>query len=173
MFCHEVLKKKYLPLALEVYNRLFIESLGLMSVDKIKTNSLSHFFFNCMFYQLLRVQHSCSSTQSWSSVLPSIVETRDQNSQGCPLLFSNRNLGSFCAYVTEILHTHSLWEVVDHSRSKMHGTCLIIIHDPKIYPKYTRLGPHLCCHPSGSGRMRDVVMKLANLTWFTPTCVPL
>ena len=32
------------------------------------------FFFNCMFYQLLRVQHSCSSTQSWGSVLlPSIV----------------------------------------------------------------------------------------------------
>ena len=27
-----------------------------------------------MFYQLLRVQHSCSSTQSWGSVLPSIVE---------------------------------------------------------------------------------------------------
>ena len=55
------------------------------------------YIFNSMFYQLLRVQHSCSSTQSWGSVLPSIVETRDQNSRGCPLLFSNRNLGSFCA----------------------------------------------------------------------------
>ena len=56
------------------------------------------YFFDCMFYQLLRVQlHSCSSTQSLGSVLPSIVETRDQNSRGCPLLFSNRNLGSFCA----------------------------------------------------------------------------
>ena len=32
------------------------------------------FFFDCMFYQLRRVQHSCSSTQSWGSVLPSIVE---------------------------------------------------------------------------------------------------
>ena len=42
-------------------------------------------FFNCMFYQLLCVQlHSCSSTQSWGSVLPSIVEKRDQNSWGCP-----------------------------------------------------------------------------------------
>ena len=51
--------------------------------------------FMCMFYQLLHVQHSYSSTQSWGSVLQSIVETRDQNSQGCPLLFSNRNLGSF------------------------------------------------------------------------------
>ena len=30
----------------------------------------------------------------WVSVLPSIVETRDQNSRGCPLLFSNRNLRS-------------------------------------------------------------------------------
>ena len=38
------------------------------------------FFFNCIFYQLLRVQHSCSSTKCWGSVLPSIVETRDQNS---------------------------------------------------------------------------------------------
>ena len=88
-------------------------------------------FFNCMFYQLLCVQlHSCSSTQSWGSVLPSIVETRDQNSRGCPLLFLNMNLGSLCAQGTEILYTHSLWEVVDHSRSKMHATCLIIIHDP-------------------------------------------
>ena len=58
---------------------------------------ISLFLFNCMFYQLLRVQHSCSSTQSWSSVLTSIVETRHQNSRGCPLLFLNRNLGSFCA----------------------------------------------------------------------------
>ena len=53
-------------------------------------------FINCMFYQLLRVQHSCSSTQSWGSVLTSIVKMRDQFSQGCPLLFSNRNLGSSC-----------------------------------------------------------------------------
>ena len=90
-----------------------------------------------MFYKLLRVQlHSCSSTRSWGSVLPSIVEMRDQNSRGCPLLFSNRNLGSFCALGTEILYTHSLWEVVDHSRSKMHETCLIIMHDPGM-----RLGP--------------------------------
>ena len=56
-----------------------------------------YFSSNCMFYQLLRVQHSCSSTQSWGSVLPSIVETRDQNPRGCPLFFSNRNLGPFCA----------------------------------------------------------------------------
>ena len=55
------------------------------------------FFSNWMFYQLRHVQHSCSSTQSWGSVLPSIVETRNQNSRGCPLLFSNRNLGSCCA----------------------------------------------------------------------------
>ena len=60
--------------------------------------SYRYFFFNCMFYQLLGVQHSCSSTQSWDSVLPSIVETRDQNSRGWPLPFSKRNLGSFCAY---------------------------------------------------------------------------
>ena len=91
-------------------------------------------FFICMFYQVLGVPHSRSSTPTWGSVLPSIVETRDQNSRGCPLLFSNRNLGSFCAWGTEILYTHSLWEVVDHSRSKMHETCLIIIHDPGMRP---------------------------------------
>ena len=49
-------------------------------------------------------------------------------------VISNRNLGSFCAQGKEILYTHSLWEVVDHSRSKMHATCLIIIHDPGIEP---------------------------------------
>ena len=53
------------------------------------------FFFNCMFYQLLCVQHSCSSTQSWGSLLPSIVETRDQNFRDCPLLFSNGNRDFF------------------------------------------------------------------------------
>ena len=99
-----------------------------------KANDSANILCYCMFYQLLRVQHSCSSTQSWGSVLPSIVEMRDQNSRGSPLLFSNRNLGSFCAKGTEILYTHSLWEVVDHSRSKMHETCLIIIHDPGMRP---------------------------------------
>ena len=60
-----------------------------LTVGKGPDNSLSGiFFFYCMFYQFLRVQHSCSSTQSWGSVLPSIVEKRDQNSWGCPLLFS-------------------------------------------------------------------------------------
>ena len=63
---------------------------------------------------------------------------RDQNSQGCPLLFSNKNLGSFFAYGTEIIYTHSVWEVVDHSRREMHYTCLIIIHDPGM-----RQGPEL------------------------------
>ena len=98
-----------------------------------------HFFY-CMFYQLLHVQHSCSSTQSCGSVVSSIVETRDHNSQGWPLFFSSRNLGSFCAWGPEILYTHSLWKVVDHSRHKMHYTYLIIIHDlhyetgPRIEP---------------------------------------
>ena len=46
---------------------------------------------------LLHVQHSCFSTQSWGSVLPSIVERKDKNSSGFPLLFSNRTVGYFCA----------------------------------------------------------------------------
>ena len=43
-----------------------------------------------MINQLLCIQRSCFSAQSWGSVLPSIVKTRDQHSWGCPLLFSNR-----------------------------------------------------------------------------------
>ena len=63
----------------------------------------------CMFYQLLRVQHSCYSTQSWGSVLPSLVETGDQNSRRCPLLFLNRNLGSFlCGGDRNPLHPQPL-----------------------------------------------------------------
>ena len=75
-------------------------SCGTTVYSRNMPNIMSHrfCFYNCMFNQLLHVQlHSCSSTQSLGSVLPSIVETRDQNSWGCPLLFSNRNLGSFCA----------------------------------------------------------------------------
>ena len=40
----------------------------------------------------------------------------------------------YCARGRESLYTHSLWEVVDHSRSKMHFTCLIIIRDPSMRP---------------------------------------
>ena len=74
----------------EVEVRIIIEMRPIME-------NFFFFFFNRIFYQLLRVQHSCSFTQSWGSVPPSIVEKRDDNSRGCPLLFSNRNLGSFCA----------------------------------------------------------------------------
>ena len=111
-------------------------AVGDRSHPQRRVGSVIHIFFFCicMFYQVLGVPQSSSSTQTWGSVLPSIVETRDQNFRGCPLLFSNRNLGSFCAYGTEILYTHSLWEVVDHSRSKMHETCLIIIDDPGMRP---------------------------------------
>ena len=46
-------------------------------------------FTSYFVFSIAVLPHS-SSTQS-------IVETRDQNSRSCPLLFSNRNLGSFCA----------------------------------------------------------------------------
>ena len=39
IFCHEVFFRMYLPLALEMYNRLFI--LGFMAVDKILTLAIS------------------------------------------------------------------------------------------------------------------------------------
>ena len=34
--------------------------------------------FNCMLYQLLRVQHSCSAKQSWGNVLPFNVEQKSR-----------------------------------------------------------------------------------------------
>ena len=40
MFCHEAFFRMYLPLALEVYNRLFIESLGVLVVNEIKKHLL-------------------------------------------------------------------------------------------------------------------------------------
>ena len=36
IFCHEVFFRMYLPLDLEMYNILFIDSLGFMEGDKIK-----------------------------------------------------------------------------------------------------------------------------------------
>ena len=83
-------------IALSVVLTSFCAALMLECVTK-KTPFFIIIFFMCMFYQLLHVQHGCSSTQSWGNVVPSIVETRDQNSRGCPILFSNRNLGSFSA----------------------------------------------------------------------------
>ena len=63
---------------------------GLMyksSVQYTEYALLLAFFSNCMFYQLHCVSHSSSSTQAWGSVLQCIVETRDQNSRGCPFSF--------------------------------------------------------------------------------------
>ena len=75
----------------------------------MKVMGFFFFFFNCMFNQLLRVQHSCSSTPSWGSVVPSIVEMRDQNSRGCPLLFSEWESGIFlCIGVRNTVHTQPL-----------------------------------------------------------------
>ena len=34
--CHDVFFRMYLPLALEEYSRLFVDSLGFMAVDKVK-----------------------------------------------------------------------------------------------------------------------------------------
>ena len=40
MFCHEAFFRTYLPLALDVYNRLFIESLGVLVVNEIRKHLL-------------------------------------------------------------------------------------------------------------------------------------
>ena len=85
-----------------------------------------------MFFQLLRVQHSCSATQSRGGVLPSISETRDQKFPGLPPSLFELESGIFlCKGDINLIHPQPV-EVVDHSRSKMHETCLIIIHDPSL-----------------------------------------
>ena len=83
------------PWGLGISLKFLIHYLNMIQSDLMLTKvniRISPFY---IFYELLCVQHSCSSTQSWGSVLPSIVETRDQNSRECPLLFSKRTLGSF------------------------------------------------------------------------------
>ena len=52
-FCHEVFYRMYVPLALEVYNRPFIDNLGFMAVDKIKKHLLGPSFLPspCRFGQ--------------------------------------------------------------------------------------------------------------------------
>ena len=40
MFCHEVFFRMYIPLDLEAYNRVFIDSVGFMVIDKIKKHLL-------------------------------------------------------------------------------------------------------------------------------------
>ena len=65
----------------------------------ISTHRFDYFFFIISLKFLCFTSYFLSAYLFFhtGSVLPSIVETRDQNSLGCPLLFSNRNLGSFCA----------------------------------------------------------------------------
>ena len=51
-------------------------------------------------------------------------------------------IGIWDLFVHRGLYTHSLWEVVDHSRHNMHETCLIIIHEPSMRPGLElNLGP--------------------------------
>ena len=44
IFCHKVFFRMFVPLALEVYNRLFIDSLGFRLVDNIKKHLLSQIY---------------------------------------------------------------------------------------------------------------------------------
>ena len=80
--------------------------------------------FNCMFYQLLRVQHSCSSTQSWSSVLFHLLLRWETRIPGvAPFSF---RIGIWDLYVHRGQKSYTptafgkLW-------TTPHFTCLIII----------------------------------------------
>ena len=70
----------YNPQKAHLSMRVRIVMFGGKGFDGCSKDLFLYAFLDCMFYQLLHVQHSCPSTQSWGSVLPSIVETRDQNS---------------------------------------------------------------------------------------------
>ena len=84
----QVLEKKVLKTDVALDQLSFSQSILNKTIENLKMHQFFFFFFFiCMFYQVLGVPHSSSSTPTWGSVLPSIVETRDQNSQGCPLLF--------------------------------------------------------------------------------------
>ena len=113
-----------------IRTRAVIQSKGTTLREDVK---IPHQFssFNCTFYQFLRVQHSCYSTQSWGSVQPSIVEARDQSSRGCPLLFLNRNLGFFCIVDKKSYTPTAFGKLWTTPGLK---TCLIIIHDPSMRP---------------------------------------
>ena len=50
--------------------------------------------------------NSLSQTTPWGSILPSIIETTDQNTWDCTLLFLNRKLGFFLLGGTEIWHVY-------------------------------------------------------------------
>ena len=91
------------------------------------TNSLGNPSPHSLLYYVM-VQPILSSTQSPESVPPSIVERKGDNSLA-PLLLGNMYSG--------FLYTQGLFytpKVVDQSRSGMHETCFIIIHDPTMGP---------------------------------------
>ena len=53
-FCHEVFFRMYLPLALEVYNMLFVDSLkGFMAVNEFKKYLLGRFQTDVLTFALI------------------------------------------------------------------------------------------------------------------------
>ena len=63
----------------------FVLILGVLSYMELTMHYFDSVY--CMFHQEHCAQHSCSSTQFWSSVLPSIVETKYH---GCSCSFRKR-----------------------------------------------------------------------------------
>ena len=66
-----------------------------LSVQRNNVDLIFFFFLNCFtsyfVFSIAVLPHSPGV------VYYHLLLRRDQNSRGCPLLFSNRNLGSFCA----------------------------------------------------------------------------
>ena len=81
------------------------------------------FTLRYIFILYLFILYVLPGVQQSPGIVYCHLQVRDHFSRSCPLLFS----GSFlCVFGTEDLYTHSLWEVVEYSRSKMHETRLIM-----------------------------------------------
>ena len=72
------------------------------------------FPFFLLYVLPVTLRYRCSSTQSWGSVLLSIVETRDKNLRGNPLFLSYKRLRR--------LHRESYLGPLTHDRQRQYSS---------------------------------------------------
>ena len=98
MFCLSHLQLSLLAWGLYIFSAVEGKNTHHNSVFSIAGQcdiSFTSFILIVCFTSYFMFSVAVLPNMSWGSVLPSIVEMRDQNSRGCPHLFPNRNLGSF------------------------------------------------------------------------------
>ena len=89
---------------------VFIERSIFTTIDDLNEDLsyLYKYLFNCSFSLKIVDSFNHYDVLRFSlgrAVLPSFVEIREQNSLGCPICFSNGNLGSVCALKVPPLRT--------------------------------------------------------------------